>query len=213
MCREPDTVGGGSVDRVHLLARGADGQSVGALAFPGLTPLASRPSGAARSGTRGACARVFMAIIELSPSESWTVCPTSVLLCRCAGPMQRRRAGRGLLTRSVTKVPCASSPGEHERAGIPWVHTGEPGRGPRAEGENMSTQSLGEQTVDLLARLVRLGCVNDLTADSGGEERRRRSAGGVLRGPARVYRAGHPADPDASQLTGRCTAAPGVLAR
>ena len=32
-------------------------------------------------------------------------------------------------------------------------------------------QSLGEQTVDLLARLVRLGCVNDLTADSGGEER------------------------------------------
>ena len=35
----------------------------------------------------------------------------------------------------------------------------------------MSTQSLGEQTVDLLARLVRLGCVNDLTADSGGEER------------------------------------------
>ena len=35
----------------------------------------------------------------------------------------------------------------------------------------MSTQSLGDQTVDLLARLVRLGCVNDLTADSGGEER------------------------------------------
>ena len=35
----------------------------------------------------------------------------------------------------------------------------------------MSTQSLGEQTVDLLGRLVRLGCVNDLTADSGGEER------------------------------------------
>ena len=35
----------------------------------------------------------------------------------------------------------------------------------------MSTQSLGEQTVDLLARLVPLGCVNDLTADSGGEER------------------------------------------
>ena len=35
----------------------------------------------------------------------------------------------------------------------------------------MSTQSLGEQTVDLLADLVRLGCVNDLTADSGGEER------------------------------------------
>ena len=35
----------------------------------------------------------------------------------------------------------------------------------------MSTQSLGEQAVDLLARLVRLGCVNDLTADSGGEER------------------------------------------
>ena len=35
----------------------------------------------------------------------------------------------------------------------------------------MSTQSLGEQTIDLLARLVRLGCVNDLRADSGGEER------------------------------------------
>ena len=35
----------------------------------------------------------------------------------------------------------------------------------------MSTQSLGEQTVDLLACLVRLGCVNDLTADSGREER------------------------------------------
>ena len=35
----------------------------------------------------------------------------------------------------------------------------------------MSTQSLGEQTIDLLGRLVRLGCVNDLTADSGGEER------------------------------------------
>lgn len=35
----------------------------------------------------------------------------------------------------------------------------------------MSMQSLGEQTTDLLARLVRLGCVNDLTADSGGEER------------------------------------------
>ena len=35
----------------------------------------------------------------------------------------------------------------------------------------MSMQSLGEQTTDLLADLVRLGCVNDLTADSGGEER------------------------------------------
>ena len=35
----------------------------------------------------------------------------------------------------------------------------------------MRTQSLGDQTVDLLGRLVRLGCVNDLTADSGGEER------------------------------------------
>ena len=35
----------------------------------------------------------------------------------------------------------------------------------------MSAQSLGEQTVDLLGRLVRLGCVNDLTVDSGGEER------------------------------------------
>ena len=49
-------------------------------------------------------------------------------------------------------------------------------QGSRAEassgkGITMSTQSLGEQTVDLLADLVRLGCVNDLTADSGGEER------------------------------------------
>ena len=35
----------------------------------------------------------------------------------------------------------------------------------------MSARSLGEQTIDLLGRLVRLGCVNDLTADSGGEER------------------------------------------
>ena len=39
------------------------------------------------------------------------------------------------------------------------------------KGITMSMQSLGEQTVDLLADLVRLGCVNDLTADSGGEER------------------------------------------
>ena len=39
------------------------------------------------------------------------------------------------------------------------------------KGITVSTQSPGEQTVDLLARLVRLGCVNDLTADSGGEER------------------------------------------
>ena len=43
-------------------------------------------------------------------------------------------------------------------------------QGRRAEaslgkGITMSTQSLGEQTVDLLADLVRLGCVNDLTAD------------------------------------------------
>ena len=35
----------------------------------------------------------------------------------------------------------------------------------------MGTTSLGDQTVELLARLVRLGCVNDLTANSGGEER------------------------------------------
>ena len=77
----------------------------------------------------------------------------------------------GLLTRVVTKVPLVARSGEGERVGIPWCQAGEPGRGPRAEGENMSAQSLGEQTVDLLARLVRLGCVNDLTADSGGEER------------------------------------------
>ena len=42
---------------------------------------------------------------------------------------------------------------------------------PARKGIIVSAQSLGEQTVDLLARLVRLGCVNDLTADSGGEER------------------------------------------
>ena len=77
----------------------------------------------------------------------------------------------GLLTRVVTKVPLVARSGEGERVGIPWCQAGEPGRGPRAEGENMSAQSLGEQTVDLLGRLVRLGCVNDLTADSGGEER------------------------------------------
>ena len=77
----------------------------------------------------------------------------------------------GLLTRVVTKVPLVARSGEGERVGIPWCQAGEPGRGPRSEGENMSAQSLGEQTVDLLGRLVRLGCVNDLTADSGGEER------------------------------------------
>ena len=76
-----------------------------------------------------------------------------------------------LLTRVVTKVPLVARSGERERVGIPWCQAGEPGRGPRAEGENMSAQSLGEQTVDLLGRLVRLGCVNDLTANSGGEER------------------------------------------
>ena len=76
-----------------------------------------------------------------------------------------------LLTRIVTKVPLVARSGEVKRVGIPWCQSGEPGRGPRAEGENMSAQSLGEQTVDLLGRLVRLGCVNDLTADSGGEER------------------------------------------
>ena len=77
----------------------------------------------------------------------------------------------GLLTRVVTKVPLVARSGEVKREGIPWCQAGEPGRGPRAEGENMSAQSLGEQTVDLLGHLVRLGCVNDLTADSGGEER------------------------------------------
>ena len=76
-----------------------------------------------------------------------------------------------LLTRVVTKVPLVARSGEVTRVGIPWCQAGEPGRGPCAEGENMSAQSLGEQTVDLLGRLVRLGCVNDLTADSGGEER------------------------------------------
>ena len=76
-----------------------------------------------------------------------------------------------LLTRVVTKVPLVARSGEVKRVGIPWCQAGEPGRGPRSEGENMSAQSLGEQTVDLLGRLVRVGCVNDLTADSGGEER------------------------------------------
>ena len=77
----------------------------------------------------------------------------------------------GLLTRAVTKATLVARLGEGKRVGIPWCQAGEPGRGPRSEGENMSAQSLGEQTVDLLGRLVRLGCVNDLTADSGGEER------------------------------------------
>ena len=76
-----------------------------------------------------------------------------------------------LLTRVVTKAPLVARLGEGKRVGIPWCQAGEPGRGPRAEGENMSAQSLGEQTVELLGHLVRLGCVNDLTADSGGEER------------------------------------------
>ena len=71
--------------------------------------------------------------------------------------MQRRRGGRGLLTRSVTKVPCAFSPGEQSRAGIPWMRAEEPGRGLLGKGITVSTQSLGEQTVDLLARLVRRG--------------------------------------------------------
>lgn len=55
--------------------------------------------------------------------------------------------------------------------GYRGVRQGSRDEAPRAEGENMSAQSLGEQTVDLLGCLVRLGCVNDLTADSGGEER------------------------------------------
>ena len=52
--------------------------------------------------------------------------------------------------------------------GVTWGSRDEASSG---KGITVSTQSLGEQTVDLLARLVRLGCVNDLTADSGGEER------------------------------------------
>ena len=75
------------------------------------------------------------------------------------------------LTCAVTKVPLVARLGEVKRVGIPWCQTREPGRGPAGKGIIVRTQSLGEQTVDLLGRLVRLGCVNDLTADSGGEER------------------------------------------
>lgn len=76
-----------------------------------------------------------------------------------------------LLTCAVTKVPFVARVGERRRVGIPWCERGEPSEVPARKGIIVSTQSLGEQTVDLLARLVRLGCVNDLTADSGGEER------------------------------------------
>ena len=55
--------------------------------------------------------------------------------------------------------------------GYRGVRGGSRDEAPAGKGIIVSTQSLGEQTVDLLARLVRLGCVNDLTADSGGEER------------------------------------------
>lgn len=71
----------------------------------------------------------------------------------------------------VTKVPFVARVGERRRMRIPWCERGEPSEAPARKGIIVSTQSLGEQTVDLLARLVRLGCVNDLTADSGGEER------------------------------------------
>ncbi len=55
--------------------------------------------------------------------------------------------------------------------GYRGVRQGSRDEAPAGKGIIVSTQSLGDQTVDLLARLVRLGCVNDLTADSGGEER------------------------------------------
>ena len=61
--------------------------------------------------------------------------------------------------------------GERERVGIPWCRQGSRDEAPAGKGIIVRTQSLGDQTVDLLGRLVRLGCVNDLTADSGGEER------------------------------------------
>ena len=77
----------------------------------------------------------------------------------------------GLLTCAVTQAPFVARSGGRERVGIPWCERGEPSEVPARKGIIVSTQSLGEQTVDLLARLVRLGCVNDLTADSGGEER------------------------------------------
>ena len=55
--------------------------------------------------------------------------------------------------------------------GYRGVRRGSRDEAPAGKGIIVRTQSLGEQTVDLLGRLVRLGCVNDLTADSGGEER------------------------------------------
>lgn len=55
--------------------------------------------------------------------------------------------------------------------GYRGVRQGSRDEAPAGKGIIVRTQSLGDQTVDLLGRLVRLGCVNDLTADSGGEER------------------------------------------
>ena len=55
--------------------------------------------------------------------------------------------------------------------GYRGVRRGSRDAAPAGKGIIVRTQSLGDQTVDLLGRLVRLGCVNDLTADSGGEER------------------------------------------
>ncbi len=55
--------------------------------------------------------------------------------------------------------------------GYRGVRRGSRDEAPAGKGIIVRTQSLGDQTVDLLGRLVRLGCVNDLTADSGGEER------------------------------------------
>ena len=41
-----------------------------------------------------------------------------------------------LLTRAVTKVPLVARLGELKRVGIPWCQAGEPGRGPRWEGDH-----------------------------------------------------------------------------
>ena len=41
-----------------------------------------------------------------------------------------------LLTRVVTKVPLVARSGEVKRVEIPWCQAGEPGRGPRREGDH-----------------------------------------------------------------------------
>ena len=85
-----------------------------------------------------------------------------------AAPTRRVRVAHTLRYKS----PLCVLPGRaRARGDTVGVTQGSRDEASSGKGITVSTQSLGEQTVDLLARLVRLGCVNDLTADSGGEER------------------------------------------